>query len=165
MEPVNNDSKSGDFHLSSESLYGKDRFKFGLLAEKAAKFLGTPQYIFAQTLVIIVWILWNITGWNNFDHYPFEFLVLAVSLQAAYAAPLILLAQTRQDAREDRREAAEIDHREKLDLALAERTGEIHHLLKDVHTVIMELDEFIEEVHNYNVREDGWRGQHDSDYR
>jgi uncharacterized membrane protein len=165
MEPVKNVSKSGDFQLSSENLYGKDRFKFGLLAEKAARFLGTPQYIFAQTLVIIVWIMWNLTGWNNFDHYPFEFLVLAVSLQAAYAAPLILLAQTRQDVREDRREAAEIDHREKLDLALAERTGEIHQLLKEVHHVTMELDEFIQEVHDYNVREDKWRGQNDSDYR
>jgi uncharacterized membrane protein len=165
MEPVKDDSKSGDFQLSSENLYGKDSFKFGVLAEKAANFLGTPKYIFGQTIVILIWLIWNISGWNNFDHYPFEFLVLVVSLQAAYAAPLILLAQTRQDVREDRREAAEIEHREKLDLALAERTGEIHHLLKDVHHVIMELDEVIEEMHNYNVREDGWRGQNDSDYR
>jgi uncharacterized membrane protein len=165
MEPVKDDSKSGDFQLSSENLYGKDSFKFGVLAEKAANFLGTPKYIFGQTIVILIWLIWNISGWNNFDHYPFEFLVLVVSLQAAYAAPLILLAQTRQDVREDRREAAEIEHREKLDLALAERTGEIHHLLKDVHHVIMELDEVIEEMHNYNVRENGWRGQNDSDYR
>jgi uncharacterized membrane protein len=129
----------------------------GVLAERVANFLGTPTYIFAQTIVIIVWVIWNLSGWKNFDHYPFEFLVLVVSLQAAYAAPLILLAQTRQDVREDRREAAEIAHREKLDEDLAERTDQIHHLLTDVHQVTMELDEFIEEVHDNIVRQDSWR--------
>jgi uncharacterized membrane protein len=157
MEPNLNDSKSGDFESCPNNVCGDDKSKLGVLAERVANFLGTPTYIFAQTIVIIVWVIWNLSGWKNFDHYPFEFLVLVVSLQAAYAAPLILLAQTRQDVREDRREAAEIAHREKLDEDLAERTDQIHHLLTDVHQVTMELDEFIEEVHDNIVRQDSWR--------
>ena len=157
-----NNSKSGDFQLSSGSLYGDD--KFGVLAERFARFFGTPRFIIMQTIFVIIWISMNLF-WigHDWDPYPFILLNLAFSTQAAYAAPLILLAQSRQAEREARREAADIAHREKLDLALAERTGEIHHLLKDVHHVIMELDEYIQEVHSYNVREDKWRGQYDSD--
>ena len=164
MEPKFLDSKSGDFHSSSENLYGDDRFKFGLLAERVARFLGTPKYIFAQTVIIFGWLVWNAFGFHTFDNYPFAFLILVVSLQAAYAGPLILLAQTRQDTRENRREIAENIHREKLDADLAVRTDQIYHLLMDVHGVMMELDEFIEEeVHNYTVKEDKWRKFEDSE--
>jgi uncharacterized membrane protein len=161
----NNNSKSGDFQSSSVNMYGDD--KFGVIAEKLARFFGTPKFIIMQTFFVIVWISMNLF-WigHDWDPYPFILLNLAFSTQAAYAAPLILLAQSRQAEREARREAADIAHREKLDLAVAERTGEIHQLLKEVHHVTMELDEFIQEVHNYNVREDKWRSQHDfDDYR
>ena len=83
-------------------------------AESVARFLGTGKYLAWQTIVVIVWIALNLGGmWWNWDPYPFILLNLAFSTQAAYAAPLILLAQNRQDDRdrvsleEDRRRAAE----------------------------------------------------------
>ncbi|MFE3164703.1 DUF1003 domain-containing protein [Streptomyces sp. NPDC059224] len=75
---------------------------FGRLSERIARFLGTGRFIVWMTFVIIVWVLWNISapGKLRFDEYPFIFLTLALSLQASYAAPLILLAQNRQDDRD-----------------------------------------------------------------
>ncbi|MDI3407774.1 DUF1003 domain-containing protein [Streptomyces cavernicola] len=75
---------------------------FGRLSEKIARFLGTGRFIVWMTVLIIVWVLWNVAGpdrWR-FDEYPFIFLTLMLSLQASYAAPLILLAQNRQDDRD-----------------------------------------------------------------
>ena len=75
---------------------------FGRAAERIARFLGTARFIAAQTVVIVVWIGYNVAAPPHlrFDNYPFIFLTLALSLQAAYAAPLILLAQNRQDDRD-----------------------------------------------------------------
>ncbi|WBO64028.1 MULTISPECIES: DUF1003 domain-containing protein [Streptomyces] len=75
---------------------------FGVMSEKIARFLGTGRFIVWMTGVIILWILWNVTMpvALRFDQYPFIFLTLALSLQASYAAPLILLAQNRQDDRD-----------------------------------------------------------------
>ncbi|MFG2893725.1 DUF1003 domain-containing protein [Streptomyces sp. NPDC048248] len=75
---------------------------FGRLSEKIARFLGTGRFIVWMTVIIILWIIWNVgapSGWR-FDEYPFIFLTLMLSLQASYAAPLILLAQNRQDDRD-----------------------------------------------------------------
>lgn len=74
----------------------------GIFAEKFARFMGTARFLFWMTLVVAVWVLWNVLApadWR-FDHYPFIFLTLALSLQASYAAPLILLAQNRQEDRD-----------------------------------------------------------------
>ena len=86
---------------------------FGRFSEGLARTLGTGRYLAAQTVVVIVWIAVNVAAAAlRFDPYPFILLNLAFSTQAAYAAPLILLAQNRQDARdraqadEDRRTAA-----------------------------------------------------------
>ncbi|WP_018023627.1 DUF1003 domain-containing protein [Corynebacterium ulceribovis] len=91
-----------------------DGDRVGEIAESVARFLGTGKYLAYQTIIVIVWILLNIGGmWWNWDPYPFILLNLAFSTQAAYAAPLILLAQNRQEDRdraqinEDRRRAAE----------------------------------------------------------
>lgn len=75
---------------------------FGRLSERVARFLGTGRFIVWMTLVIIVWVLWNIFAPKElrWDEYPFIFLTLMLSLQASYAAPLILLAQNRQDDRD-----------------------------------------------------------------
>ncbi|MFE7467622.1 DUF1003 domain-containing protein [Streptomyces sp. NPDC057499] len=75
---------------------------FGRLSERIARFLGTGRFIVWMTLVIIVWVAWNIFAPSplRFDQYPFIFLTLMLSLQASYAAPLILLAQNRQDDRD-----------------------------------------------------------------
>ncbi|WP_255952320.1 DUF1003 domain-containing protein [Streptomyces odontomachi] len=75
---------------------------FGRLSERIARFLGTGRFLVWMTFTIIVWIAWNVLAppsWR-FDEYPFIFLTLALSLQASYAAPLILLAQNRQDDRD-----------------------------------------------------------------
>ena len=75
---------------------------FGRLSERIARFLGTGRFIVWMTVVIIAWVLWNVfaPGALRFDNYPFIFLTLMLSLQASYAAPLILLAQNRQDDRD-----------------------------------------------------------------
>jgi uncharacterized membrane protein len=74
---------------------------FGRLTERVARFLGTGKYLFWQTLLVIIWIAMNLTAVSlQWDPYPFILLNLAFSTQAAYAAPLILLAQNRQDDRD-----------------------------------------------------------------
>ena len=75
-------------HLSS--VFGNDWF--ALKAEAFARFFGTPVFLIAQTVVVAIWILANTAGPFTFDIYPFILLNLAFSTQAAYAAPLILLA-------------------------------------------------------------------------
>lgn len=84
----------------------------GRFSERIARFLGTGRYLAIQTCVVIVWILLNLGAFAwQWDPYPFILLNLAFSTQAAYAAPLILLAQNRQENRdrvaleEDRRRA------------------------------------------------------------
>lgn len=73
----------------------------GAAAEKVARFFGTGNYLMWQTVFVIIWISLNVGGmWWNWDPYPFILLNLAFSTQAAYAAPLILLAQNRQEDRD-----------------------------------------------------------------
>lgn len=75
---------------------------FGRLSERIARFLGTGTFLVWMTVVIILWVVWNVSAPRDlrFDNYPFIFLTLMLSLQASYAAPLILLAQNRQDDRD-----------------------------------------------------------------
>lgn len=104
-------------HLSS--LYGDDWF--ALKAEAFARFFGTPVFLIVQTVIVAIWIIVNIVGLAQFDLYPFILLNLAFSLQAAYAAPLILLAQTRQADRDKAHAEADAQHREDIARAAAER--------------------------------------------
>jgi uncharacterized membrane protein len=84
-------------HLHSP--FGNDTF--GQLAERFARFFGTPQFIIGQTVLVAAWIVVNAIAFSlRWDPYPFILLNLAFSTQAAYAAPLILLAQTRQADRD-----------------------------------------------------------------
>jgi uncharacterized membrane protein len=78
-----------------------DADAFGAVSEKAARFLGTGRYLVGQTVFVVVWLALNTIGLiGHWDPYPFILLNLAFSTQAAYAAPLILLAQNRQDDRD-----------------------------------------------------------------
>ena len=79
-----------------------DTEAFGRFAEAIARFIGTARFLVAQTIVVVAWILWNVAmpPALRFDEFPLIFLTLMLSLQAAYAAPLILLAQNRQDDRD-----------------------------------------------------------------
>ena len=75
---------------------------FGRLSERFARFLGTARFLVYMTIFVFSWVAWNFTAPKDlrFDDYPFIFLTLILSLQASYAAPLILLAQNRQADRD-----------------------------------------------------------------
>jgi len=127
---------------------------FGSFAEKFARFMGTARFIGWMTVIVIVWVLWNTLGkaeWR-FDPYSFTFLTLVLSLQASYAAPLILLAQYRQEARdrisqdEDRKQAAQ--SRADMDF-LAREIASLRIRVGDLATrdfIRSELREFLEDL-------------------
>lgn len=120
IEPVTDDFFR--FHLphhSLNSVFGNDWF--ALKAEAFARFFGTPVFLITQTVFVAIWLLINILGFVHFDVYPFILLNLAFSLQAAYAAPLILLAQTRQSDRDKVHAEADAQHREAIAAASEER--------------------------------------------
>jgi uncharacterized membrane protein len=130
-------------HANLSSAFGDDWF--GRYAERLARLFGTPKYIFAQTVVVIAWITFN--GYSifvHFDPYPFILLNLAFSTQAAYAAPLILLAQTRQAERDKVLAEADAQHREELAKAgidrqsIAERQNEQIQKLLEQNTQLTE---------------------------
>lgn len=79
-----------------------DPEEFGHASERIARFIGTGRFLIWMTAFIALWVLWNTTAPDRlrFDEFPFIFLTLMLSLQASYAAPLILLAQNRQDDRD-----------------------------------------------------------------
>jgi uncharacterized membrane protein len=115
--------------------FGSDAF--GRRAERAARFFGTPQYIVGQTIVVVAWIALNSVAVGlRWDPYPFILLNLAFSTQAAYAAPLILLAESRQAERdrissvkaEQRHDEMERKDDERLDAIRAE-TRKLERLL------------------------------------
>jgi uncharacterized membrane protein len=106
----------GDHH----GAFGEDTF--GRQAEKIARFFGTPQYIFGQTIVVVAWIAINAVAVTlQWDPYPFILLNLAFSTQAAYAAPLILLAQTRQADRDKLAEDRQERHHNEAERTAQER--------------------------------------------
>jgi uncharacterized membrane protein len=112
------------------SAFGEDAF--GRRAEAAARFFGTPKYIAGQTVLVIIWIALNAVAVSlRWDPYPFILLNLAFSTQAAYAAPLILLAQTRQVDRD----------KEALDQLEAHREEVMHHMQSREAAIKKETDE------------------------
>jgi uncharacterized membrane protein len=129
--------------------FGQDRF--GRAAEAAARLFGTPQYIVAQTLAVVAWIVLNSVALvHDWDPYPFILLNLVFSTQAAYAAPLILLAQTRQAEREAVQAGRlEQHHQQILDESLRrenkieELTGELRTLLETNTQLTREIRDLI----------------------
>jgi uncharacterized membrane protein len=126
---------------------------FGRFAEKFARYMGTARFLLWMTAFVIVWVIWNLTP-ERFDTYPFIFLTLMLSLQASYAAPLILLAQNRQEdrdrviAEQDRQVAAqgkadmEFLAREVASLRMA--LGEVatrDYIRSELRALLQELDE------------------------
>ncbi len=107
-------------HLHLASVFGDDWF--ALKAEAFARFFGTPFFLIGQTIFVGIWMVANVVGITHFDVYPFILLNLAFSLQAAYAAPLILLAQTRQADRDKVQSLADAEHREALHHEREERS-------------------------------------------
>jgi len=117
------------------SLYDADAF--GRFSEGLARFLGTGRYLAAQTVFVIFWIAMNIVSFiHHWDPYPFILLNLAFSTQAAYAAPLILLAQNRQDERD----RASIER----DREVAARTQtDAEYLARELASVRLALDDMV----------------------
>lgn len=125
---------------------------FGDFAEKAARYMGTGSFIVWMSGFILIWILWNVFSPDPPDAFPFIFLTLLLSLQASYAAPLILLAQNRQEARDrvslehDREVSAQ--SRADMDF-LAREIASLRMRMNDVATrdfIRSELRDLIEEL-------------------
>ena len=110
---------------------------FGQFSEGIARYLGTGRYLVIQTILVIVWVALNAVAWAlQWDPYPFILLTLALSLQAAYAAPLILLAQNRQEDR-DRGQAEQ-------DRALNNRTqADTEFLAREVASIRLALSDVV----------------------
>jgi uncharacterized membrane protein len=118
--------------------FGTD--SFGRRAEQAARFFGTPQYIIGQSLVVVLWVILNSLAWSlKWDPYPFILLNLAFSTQAAYAAPLILLASTRQAARDQAHADASAKHMERLAQTSQHMLEENTRLTESVHQLSQEI--------------------------
>jgi len=139
-------------HVHLTSVFGNDWF--ALRAEAFARFFGTPVFLVTQTALVAIWIGLNVAGVTSFDVYPFILLNLAFSLQAAYAAPLILLAQTRQADRDKAHADADAQHREALAGAseqrqalAAQQTAQMFQLLQqntELTTLVKDLSQRIE---------------------
>jgi uncharacterized membrane protein len=115
--------------------FGQDTF--GRRAEAMARFLGTPRYILGQTLVVIAWIAVNAVALSlRWDPYPFILLNLAFSTQAAYAAPLILLAQTRQADRDKHSVQLLETHREEVMGHMQEREAALRQATDELKTLL-----------------------------
>ena len=132
-------------HRELNSAFGDDWF--GRIAERLARFFGTPKYIAGQTVIVILWIIFN--GYSilfHFDKYPFILLNLAFSTQAAYAAPLILLAQTRQADRDTVLAEADAQHREALAEASMEREKIALREAEHMHKLLSQNTELTEQT-------------------
>lgn len=145
------------FHLEHAHLgstFGQDWF--GRWAERTARIFGTPVYLITQTALVIAWIAVNAVVLTlQWDPYPFILLNLAFSTQAAYAAPLILLAQTRQTERDKAWSDADARHREDIsqntltlieqNTALLQRNTE---LTEQVAELSRQVKDLTQEIHD-----------------
>ncbi len=144
------------FHLGSSHLasaFGGDWF--GVRAESFARVFGTPALLIGQTLLVATWIVMNSSGVVSFDLYPFILLNLAFSLQAAYAAPLILLAQTRQADRDKAAAENDAHHREALARDALRQQEEGQAQLQLLVTLINRNTELTELTHQLSLQIDG----------
>ena len=142
---------SGQEHYHAP--FGSD--PFGQQAERLARFFGTPRYLLGQTIVVIIWIAINAAAVAlRWDPYPFILLNLAFSTQAAYAAPLILLAQTRQADRDKALETAAAKHRDQLSEAEQDLLEQNTRLTEETTRLARQIDELTKAIHA-RVVEDG----------
>jgi uncharacterized membrane protein len=134
-------------HAHLHGAFGADTF--GRRAEMLARFFGTPQYILGQSLVVVLWIIVNaavvVLRW---DPYPFILLNLAFSTQAAYAAPLILLAQTRQADRDKATEVSSAKHAEELSARQLQLLQENTDLTERVAELSQRIERLTEAIHS-----------------
>jgi uncharacterized membrane protein len=141
----NNSSLDKDGFVK-HSPFGVDQF--GAWAEKFARFFGTPKFLIGQSIFVLIWIAYNCFDQLTFDPYPFILLNLAFSTQAAYAAPLILLAQTRQAERDKAWEKSDADHREELHRLTLDHQKQSLELSQQILILIQRVDEIVSELRN-----------------
>jgi uncharacterized membrane protein len=128
--------------------FGHDAFGRG--AERAARFFGTPHYIAGQTFAVIAWIAVNSMALTfEWDPYPFILLNLAFSTQAAYAAPLILLAQTRQAERDRLRTDAEQRHRDETTETSLAREEQLRRLIRENTELTQRVETLAREIREH----------------
>ena len=133
--------------------FGADRF--GEAAENVARFFGTPRYIIGQSVLVLIWVLVNAAAVRyRWDPYPFILLNLAFSTQAAYAAPLILLAQTRQADRDKAHEESAAKHRDELAANQIRLLEENTALTEQVAKLSREIDQLTRSIHARVVLQD-----------
>ncbi len=142
---------------------------FGVFAEQFARFMGTATFLIYMTGFVLIWFTWNLVApaEARWDDYPFIFLTLILSLQASYAAPLILLAQNRQEQRDkviaeqDRQANArahadmEFLSREVASLRMA--VGEVatrDYLRSELRSLLADLDERAQEAQEERARDE-----------
>ncbi|MGD8200201.1 DUF1003 domain-containing protein [Ornithinimicrobium sp. W1679] len=156
-------AKAGRWRLPSRM----DPESFGAFAERFARFMGTARFLVWMTVFVAVWVVWNTIGPPSvrFDPYAFIFLTLMLSLQASYAAPLILLATNRQDDR-DKVQMEQDRARDERNLAdtefLTREVAALRLAMREVATrdfVRSELRSLLEELVDRDGRTDGdWPG-------
>jgi uncharacterized membrane protein len=126
---------------------------FGSIAEKVARFFGTPQYIGGQSAAVAVWIAINALAVSlRWDPYPFILLNLAFSTQAAYAAPLILLAQTRQADRDKAHEEAAANHRDEIATRQQQLLEQNTELTEKVHDLTEQIEKLTRNIHAHVIK-------------
>jgi uncharacterized membrane protein len=154
-------------HAHLGATFGSDRF--GVFAERFARGFGAPRFLIAQTIAVTVWIAWNAATHDAFDPFPFILLNLAFSTQAAYAAPLILLAQTRQAERDREWTDADAHHREEISEStlelLAQNTSLTHSvsellqrnttLTEEVQALLQQNTDLTRQIHDLSRHIDG----------
>jgi len=139
------DSRFHDPHLHLSTPFGNDLF--GRLAERFARAFGAPAFLLGQTAIVVLWLVANTLGWAHYDPYPFILLNLAFSLQAAYAAPMILLAETRQADRDHAYSMADVAHREELAAATLRLLEQNTALTRQVADLTTRIEQLTREIH------------------
>jgi uncharacterized membrane protein len=135
-------------HAELHGAFGADTF--GRRAEAIARLFGTPQYILGQSVVVVIWIGLNALAVSlRWDPYPFILLNLAFSTQAAYAAPLILLAQTRQADRDKASENASAIHAEELSTMQMDLLRQNTELTERVAKLSEDIDQLTHSIHEH----------------
>lgn len=119
--------------------------RFGPAAEKFARFFGTVRYLAVQTVIVIIWITLNTIGLvQHWDVFPFILLNLIFSTQAAYAAPMILLAQNRQADRDKALETAAAGHRDAIAQQQTELLESQRQVIDAMHALTTEVHELVQ---------------------
>jgi uncharacterized membrane protein len=130
--------KPNEFH--------KEKYTIGQrVADKFTRTLGSWKFIIIQSLILIAWIILNVVAWiNHWDPYPFILLNLALSFQAAYAAPIIMMSQNRAEERDRRKTQSDFETNRKAEKEIKEVKEHLRHIEESHLNPILKA---IEEIH------------------